>query len=132
MKTFCLRIIPASLVFCPAVAVADPSLECSMGQGSQVEIGACVGKAASTVDQAMALALSYAKDAAADLDATTGRASSAPALEAAQGAWEAYRDAHCDFVGTTWGGGSGTGIAIQSCRVELGRARIDALLDEVR
>ncbi len=76
--------------------------------------------------------LSFAMNAAKELDETTGRAVAEPALEAAQAAWDAYRNDHCDYVGATFGGGSGTGIAINSCRIELGRDRADTLLRYLR
>ncbi|WP_435257852.1 lysozyme inhibitor LprI family protein [Thioclava sp. FR2] len=122
-----LPVICAIALF-PAVAIADPSLECSLSSGSQVEIGNCVAEAEATIEKTLALALGFATDSAKSLDEATGRPMATPALEAGQAAWAAYRDAHCDFVGTTFGGGSGAGIAIQSCRVELGRARIEELL----
>ena len=108
-------------------AAADPSLECSVDSGSQVEVRDCLAATEKTVDAAMALALRFATDAATELDEVTGRPVALPALEASQAAWSAYRDAHCAYVGATFGGGSGTGIAIRSCRIELARERIRAL-----
>lgn len=113
----------------PMAAAADPSMECSTESASQVEIGDCLAKTEQRVDTAMAQALSFAMAAATDLDKVTGRASSVPALTSAQAVWSTYRDQHCDFVGTTFGGGSGTGIAIRSCRITLGRARTDDLMN---
>ncbi|MBW8638646.1 DUF1311 domain-containing protein [Hoeflea sp. WL0058] len=112
----------------PASAIADPSFECSLGSGSQVETAECVAKAEATVDETVRLSLQFAMNAAKELDETTGRATAVPALEKAQGAWSSFRDAHCDYVGSTFGGGSGTGVAIRSCRIELGRERADLLL----
>lgn len=112
----------------PYVAAADPSLECSIGRGSQVEIGGCVAETGATVDQAVEIALGFAMNAAKELDEITGRQVAEPALTAGQAAWSAYRDAHCEYVGSTFGGGSGTGIAIDSCRVELGRDRVAELM----
>lgn len=107
-------------------ANAGPDLECA--GSSQVEIAACVNASLDAVDGAVATALGFAMASAQELDDATGRASAAPALEAGQAAWSAYRDAHCEFVGSTFGGGSGTGIAISGCRVMLGRERVEALL----
>lgn len=126
------RFLILSVVVLGTGAAADPSLECSLSAGSQVEIGNCVAAVEKSVDQVMAQALGYAQASAADLDSITARAVSVPALEAGQAAWSAYRDAHCDFVGSTFGGGSGTGIAITSCRIELGRDRIDELMAYVQ
>jgi len=102
-------------------------MECT-DAGSQVEIGACVGQAETNVEAALVQAFGLAADAATELDEVTGRTVALPALEASQAAWQAYRDAQCEAVGASYGGGSGTGIAITSCRVELGRARVTELL----
>jgi uncharacterized protein YecT (DUF1311 family) len=116
-------------VFCLVAgsAAADPTLECSVAGGSQIEIGDCLAAVDANVGAALEQALSFARSAAEELDATTGRADSVPALEASQAAWEAFRDAHCGYVGSTWAGGSGTGIAMAACRIELARDRVEAL-----
>ncbi|MCF6272200.1 MAG: DUF1311 domain-containing protein [Rhodobacteraceae bacterium] len=125
-------LIVVALVSGATAAWADPSLECSLSVGSQVEIGDCVSEAAKTVDATVELALGIAMDAAKELDSITEREVSVPALEAAQTAWLAYREQQCAFVGTTFGGGSGTGIAMESCQVELGRARVEELMDYIQ
>ncbi len=117
----------AVLCFVPVVAFADPSLECS-DASSQVEIGACVSQMEEGVNDALDAAFGFAMDAAKELDEVTGRTVAQPALEASQTAWSGYRDAQCEAVGASFGGGSGTGIGITSCRVELGRLRVDELL----
>ena len=116
-------LLTATLTTMPAKA--DPATECS--GSNQVEIGNCVSQTLKRVDASVDLFLGFALTSATDLDTLTGREVAKPALEAAQEAWLNYRDAHCDYVGTTFGGGSGTGIAINSCRIELGRARAAAL-----
>ena len=110
-----------------ASAQADPTLECS-DAGSQVEIGACVGETEERVEAALQFAYEVALSAADELDDVTGRETARPALEAAQAAWESYRKAQCDYVGALFGGGSGTGIGIRACRIELGRDRVRSLL----
>ena len=110
----------------PLSAVADPATEC--GGGSQVEIGACVADTLQRVDTTVEIYLGFAMSAAKELDAVTGRTTTVPALEASQAAWAAYRDAHCAYVGATFAGGSGTGIGIDSCRIELGRDRARDLM----
>ncbi|MCT8160008.1 lysozyme inhibitor LprI family protein [Pseudoruegeria sp. SHC-113] len=107
-------------------ASADPATEC--GGGSQVEIGACVADTLQRVDATIDIYLGFAKSSAEELDEVTGRKVAAPALEVSQAAWVAYRDAHCEYIGATFGGGSGTGIGINSCRIELGRDRAKDLL----
>lgn len=114
------------LVAFASPALADPTLECP--GASQVETGACLTETLARVDAAVDLALGFAASAATDLDAEMGTTRSHDALIAAQAAWEAYRSAHCEHLGTTWGGGSGTGIAITACHITLGRERIAALL----
>jgi uncharacterized protein YecT (DUF1311 family) len=118
-------------ILAAGAAQADASLECSLSAGSQVETGDCVAATEATVESVLEQVLGFARSAAEELDATTGRAVSVPALDASQAAWAAFRDAHCDYIGSTWGGGSGTGIAISSCRIDLGRDRIDALMDSL-
>ncbi|WP_435660889.1 lysozyme inhibitor LprI family protein [Leisingera caerulea] len=122
-----LRSVFGLLFFLAQPVFADPLLECS-DAGSQVEVGECVAKDEERVEAALAAALGFAMDAAEELDKATGRSAAVSALEAGQTAWEAYRAEHCAFVGATYGGGSGTGIAIRSCWTKLGRARIDELM----
>lgn len=110
----------------PSIVLADPATEC--GGSSQVEIGSCVAETLERVDATVDIYLGFAMSSAAELDEVTGRPVAVPALEAAQAAWSAYRDAHCGFVGSTFGGGSGTGIGINSCRIELGRNRAEELM----
>lgn len=116
----------------PERAAADPALECGLGNGSQIEIGRCVEDMERRVDHALAVALGFARDASARTDEATGRPVAVPALEAGQAAWAAYRDGHCAFVGATFGGGSGTGIGMRACRVELGRVRVAQLMTFAR
>ncbi|MEZ5667560.1 MAG: lysozyme inhibitor LprI family protein [Alphaproteobacteria bacterium] len=125
-QTFFAALVPLFLV--GAAAIAGPVEECSVQSGSQVEIGNCLVPVAEAADLVMAQALEFATADARETDAATGRAVAVPALEAAQQAWLAFRDQHCDYVGATFGGGSGTGIAIQGCRIEMARARADALM----
>ncbi|MBE1285459.1 MAG: DUF1311 domain-containing protein [Rhodobacteraceae bacterium] len=112
-------------------AHADPSLECGSA-GSQVEIRECLAETTTRVEEAMRIALGIATEAAEELDEVTGRESAQPALAQSQTAWENYKTAHCDFVGSTFGGGSGTGIAIASCQIELTRQRTRELMDSAR
>lgn len=114
-------------LFVSSPVLADPALECS-DAGSQVEIGSCVGEMEKRVELAIEESLGFALQSAKDLDDITERQVAQPALLASQDAWMLYRDRQCEAVGASFGGGSGTGIAITSCRVDLGRARVDELL----
>ena len=102
-------------------------MEC-IDAGSQVEIGSCVSNMELRVNTAIDSSYSLALGSAQELDEVTGRVVAVPSLEASQNAWVAYRDAQCEAVGASFGGGSGTGITITACRVDLGRARVDELL----
>jgi uncharacterized protein YecT (DUF1311 family) len=117
----------SALSIAAGAAAADPTLECGITAASQVEIVDCLMAVDETVQKGLDQVLSFARAAAEELDAETGRAESVPALEASQAAWVAYRDAHCGYIGTNWAGGSGTGPAIASCRIELARDRTAAL-----
>jgi uncharacterized protein YecT (DUF1311 family) len=121
-----------SVIFLAAEAQADPILECSNQFGSQVEIGNCLAEVEKNVDASIEATLGFAMVSAKELDAVTGRKVAMPALTAGQAAWVSYRDQHCEFVGATFGGGSGTGAAILGCRIELGRIRADTLMEFVQ
>lgn len=127
------RLVAAVVLMAAAgSASADPTLECGLDASSQVEIGDCLAKVEAAVDRTVAEALGFAMASAQALDGETGRPAAAPALDAGQAAWVAYRDAHCEYVGWTFGGGSGTGAAIRACRIALGRERVGALMDFAR
>lgn len=128
MKTMICYMAAGLAIATPTLLTADPSLECGTTSDTQVAIGNCLTATEASVDGAVKLALGFAHDSAVELDKSTGRDNSVKALKTAQTAWTSYRDAHCTFVGTTFGGGSGTGIAIQSCRIELGRLRVSELM----
>ena len=124
MKNFLVRLLCLSCL--PSLVIADPAAEC--GGSSQVEIGTCVAQTLKQVNSSIDLYLGFAKGAAEELDEITGRTETVTALLTAQTAWETYRDAHCGYVGATFGGGSGTGIGINSCKIELGRDRAKELM----
>jgi uncharacterized protein YecT (DUF1311 family) len=131
MKYFCGLILALFLLLPAPGAQADPIMECGNQFGSQVEIGDCLAAVEKNTEAAMEVVLGFAMDAAKEIDTITERAVVVPALDAGQAAWSAYRDRHCEYVGSTFGGGSGTGIAIRGCRIELARARTGALMQFV-
>lgn len=113
-----------ALLLLPISVGADPSLECSVNAGSQVETGQCLQETAKAAEAALAIILDISRDAARELDSITERDVALPALNTSQTEWEAYRDAQCLYAGSLFGGGSGTGIEIQSCQIEMTRARM--------
>ncbi len=124
MKTLA---ISAFVALTAGGAAADPAFECGVDLSSQVEIADCVAATEVRVEANVESMFGFAAASAKELDDVTGRAVAVPALEAAQSAWVTFRDAQCEYVGATFGGGSGTGIAIRACRIELGRARVAEL-----
>ena len=112
----------------PWVGTADPALECGVGLQSQVMIEKCVDETTFSVDQTIDIALGLAFDAAKELDSETGRDIAVPSLMAGQAAWNAYREAHCDYVGSFRGGVTDTKITLGACRIELGRERVAELM----
>jgi uncharacterized protein YecT (DUF1311 family) len=127
-------------LFPPALAVlvaglpaaADPLLECNEGQATETEIAACIAETEARVAAALDAALGFALATASDLDEISATEAALPALDAAQAAWESYRDAHCGFIGEVFGGGTDAGLAEAACRIDLGRARAAALLAAAR
>ena len=121
-------IIPIFVLAFIVPAAADTSMECGVQVSSQVEVASCVQAQARVVDLVLDQTLGFARDAAAELDDVTGREVALPALEEAQAAWAAYRDAQCRYSATLFGGGSGAGIAEGACHVAITRERIAQLM----
>ena len=92
------RIVFGAIALCATAgfAAADPSLECSIDAGSQVDTGQCLAEVEEAASAALDIVFGFARDAATELDKITERAVALPALEAAQTAWAAYRDAGCN------------------------------------
>ncbi|WP_298841062.1 lysozyme inhibitor LprI family protein [uncultured Roseobacter sp.] len=125
-------LLPALICVPASVVVADPSLECSLTTSSQVETADCLIEAEQAAESALEMILGFATESAQELDDVAGRAFAVPALEQSQSAWATWRDAECKYAGSLFGGGSGTGIEIRSCRITLTRARTQALLERFR
>ena len=109
-----------------AEAHADPILECP--GDNQVEVRRCLAETEARVDAALAITVGFARESAASQDELMGGSVAMEAFEAGQAAWAAYRDAHCDYIGSTYGGGSGTSPAIRACRITHARARMQELM----
>ncbi|WP_264211935.1 lysozyme inhibitor LprI family protein [Leisingera thetidis] len=107
-------------------AFSNPALEC--GDGSQEEVGSCVADDEEGVEAALTNALQAAMVTAAKIDADNGSSEAVPALKDGQTAWEAYRVAHCSFVGAAHAVREEAGIATRACWTTLGRARVEELV----
>ena len=106
------------LVALTTAALADPSLECSVTASSQVEIGNCLAVVEENLIPTLAIALDGARASAQELDDITERSVAVPALDASQAAWEAYKDAQCDYAGSLFGGGSA--VILNSQQADIG------------
>ena len=122
----------SAILLLPVPTAANPSLECSVSSESQIETGQCLQETAQAAEAALAVILDASREAAAELDGITERDVALPALDASQSAWEIYRDAQCTYAGSLFGGGSGTGIEIQSCQIQVTRNRINELQAKLR
>lgn len=111
---------------------ADPVLECNSGMAATAEIAACIAETEDRVTIALDAALDFAMAVAADLDEMSGDMASLPALDEAQVAWHAFRDAHCAFVAASFADPEVKRMEQGACRVRLGRARVAEILDAVR
>ena len=124
-----MRITALIIIVAALPAAADPAMECAAGgASSQIEIAECVAGMEMATNGALDAAYGIAAANASELDEITESDTALPALEAAQDAWRAWRDAECAWHGALYGGGSGTSIAVTSCRIRTARDRIDMLL----
>lgn len=103
---------------------ANLCMERTNGGQSTYGMVACMGAELEMWDQRLnaAYAELMAREKAedkemADLESSTPKQS--PALLDMQRKWIAYRDARCDYIGTQWGGGTGTGPAMQGCHMVM-------------
>ncbi len=99
---------------------ANLCMERTDGGQSTAGMVACMGAELEVWDQRLnaAYAELMAREKAEDMemaDLETTAPKQAPALLDMQRKWIAYRDARCDYIGTQWGGGTGTGPAVQGC-----------------
>ena len=122
-------ILAAILAFAPALAQAAPTLEsiemnrkaCQDKAESQVEMSDCEAK---TTIVAEKLLTSAYKQKISD----SGSAKVKAALVKAQRAWITFRDADCvDYVGSSFEGGNGAGLAIETCLNDRRLTRIQQL-----
>jgi uncharacterized protein YecT (DUF1311 family) len=115
----------------PAAAQYAPPSACDR-LGSPYEQSACLEAALRRADAALNEAYRRAQ-AAIDADGMAGAADRAAwkrALQAAQRAWIAFRDADCgEVVGYEWHQGSGSGPATLACRLDKTERRARELTE---
>jgi uncharacterized protein YecT (DUF1311 family) len=111
-----------------ASASADPILECRALAGDDVALEECLRTQLDISSRAMTEAQELARGAASQLDERTGTEGAVLGLEAAQQAWEAYRDVECQTIALFAGGGTAVEAAQLACYIRLTRARTDAML----
>ncbi|WP_228408750.1 lysozyme inhibitor LprI family protein [Profundibacter amoris] len=103
---------------------ANLCMERTNGGQSTAGMVACMGAELEAWDQRLnaAYAELMAREKAEDKEmADLGSAApkQSPALLDMQRKWIAYRDARCNYIGAQWGGGSGTGPAVQGCHMVM-------------
>ena len=72
--------------------------------------------------------MALARGAATELAERTGTEGAVLGLEAAQQAWEAYRDVECQTVALFAGSGATAEATQLACEIRLTRARTDGML----
>jgi heat shock protein HslJ len=106
---------------------ADPLDACWALAESRLDVGPCLADQRQQSEAALAEIADRVMTAAADLDRITERSLAVPALEQAETAFAAYRDAQCGAVRTMAASGTGAGDFELACIVRLNRTRIDEL-----
>jgi uncharacterized protein YecT (DUF1311 family) len=109
-------------------ASADPILECRVLAGDDIAMADCLRTQLDISSRAMTEAQDLARGAARQLDERTGTEGVVLGLEAAQQAWEAYRDVECQTIALFAGGGATAEAAQLACEIRLTRARTDGML----
>ncbi len=92
------------------------------------EVKRCYNDRVNEIDREVDRAYQRALAAAGELDAVTGHGDAVPALEESQALWRAFRRADCmDLQAKLAAGGSGTGVFIARCAIDMAKTRIAEL-----
>ncbi|MCX7205430.1 MAG: DUF1311 domain-containing protein [Proteobacteria bacterium] len=110
-----------------AQAQTSPAAQVECEAANQVLIKTCLAKLAPQAEQDRLNAEAAARAMMKNLDRATGRPEALPAFEQGTKTFRAYRQAHCAWIGKSFAGGSGAGIAELSCRIDLDRNRAEEL-----
>jgi len=107
----------------PALA-QQPKVNCKKAE-TQMEMTYCAEQDYNAADKALNAQYQLARKATKkwDVDAATEQPASDAALIAAQRAWVAYRDAHCESYGWQAHGGTMEPQLIYACSADLTRKR---------
>ena len=128
MRSISLLAFGLAAVALSGSAAADPVLECRVLAGDDVAVRDCLRAQLDVSYRAMAEAQALALGAAEQLDERTGTEAAVLGLEAAQHAWEAYRDVECQTVALLAGEAVPAEAAQLACEIRLTRARTEAML----
>jgi uncharacterized protein YecT (DUF1311 family) len=110
-----------------AQAQSSPAAQLECDAANQILIKTCLTKLAPQAEQDRLNAEAAARAMMKNLDRATGRPEALPAFEQSTQTYQAYRQAHCAWVGKSFAGGSGAGIAKLTCRIDLDRNRAEEL-----
>jgi len=112
-----------SLPFAPARAQEAP---CA-AEDTTPKTAACLQKVLDAQDQRLAAAHRRLMAEWRERDTRDAMFKVAPALQASQAAWEAYRDEECRARMVPYGPGTGAGAEYLRCMAELSAQRLDLL-----
>ncbi|AOY02143.1 hypothetical protein BJP62_01060 [Jeongeupia sp. USM3] len=101
--------------------------ECDRHSVNQVELSRCLGQLETGAIQDRLNAEAAARAAMRRLDQTTPDSHALGLFETDVAAYLAYRDAHCNWAGASFYGGTVAGVAMQTCRIDMDRRRADEL-----
>ncbi|GHD59096.1 lysozyme inhibitor LprI family protein [Jeongeupia chitinilytica] len=126
-----IRYIGAALLLAVGAAHAQPSppaiSECDQRSANQADLSRCLGTLETGATQDRLNAEAAARAAMRRLEETTPDSHALGLFETDVAAYLAYRDAHCDWAGASFHGGSIAGVAMQTCRIDMDRHRADEL-----
>lgn len=116
-------LVTLSLAFAAplAPALAASAAEDCAGDGTQLALNECAAKALEAAEGTLDERLAEIRDRLGDLPER------AEALDAAQTAWQAYREAECTFAASGVEGGSIYPLVMADCQRTVTEARIEAL-----
>lgn len=108
-----------------------PSIACEDSATSQVEMRACLREMLNYVERTLEVASAAAAVEMRELDTVTSADIGAEkAFEKSRTAYAAYRDSACAAVAASYAGGSGAGIAMLSCRLQMDWDRANRIASE--